>query len=183
MPGLTTTRRFWLVAVSLLLVGAGAAWWFWGWGGTVDDAAAPAEGAPDDPSVVGGEEDPLTPLLPDALTFEEDAAAARSAADALAEITSDADVDGRLSEGTRAAVEGVDGALPTGTVLTPREETWARRGNIAGMLVEVEPPGADTPDVFLVWLVRDPEDEGGWLLSATELLDGQLDEGGPRGDG
>lgn len=178
VAGRSSMRVLWVVAVLLLLGGAAGAWWLWGGSAITGGDDQQAEMPPTDPPTTGDEDDPLAALLPDALSFEEDTAAARAAAVALAGLTSDEDVEGQLAAGTRGVVDGVDGALPAGTVVTPMEETWARRGNVAAMLVEVQRPGADTPDVFLVWLVRDPEDDDGWLLSSTELLEGPLEEPG-----
>lgn len=183
MAGPSPTRVLWGVVILLLLAGAVGAGWLW-WGSAITDGDdQQAEMPPTDPPATGHDDDPLAALLPDALRYEEDMAAARTAADALAGLTSDEDVDGQLATGTREVVDDVDGALPAGTAVTPMEETWARRGNIAAMLVEVRPPGADVPDVFLVWLVRDPEDDDGWLLSSTELLEAPLEELGGEGAG
>lgn len=182
MAARSSTRVLGIVAVLLLLGGAAGAWWLWGRSAGPADEDLQAQVTDEEhPSTTDDEDDPLGQLLPDALGYEEDTAAAQAAAVALAGMTSDEDVDERLAAGTREVVEGVDGSLPAGTVLTPREETWARRGNIAAMLVEVQPPGADTADVFLVWLVRDPQDQDGWLLSSTELLEGPFEE--PSGEG
>ena len=172
----SSTRVLVVLAALILFGSAAGTWWLLqrseGAGEEEPQADVADEGRP--PATA--EEDPLAPLLPDALGFQQDTAQAQAAAAALAGITSDEDVDARLATGTREAIEGVDGALPVGTVVRPRQETWARRGNIAAMLVEVEPPGAGRSDVFLVWLVRDPQDEDQWLLSSTELLEGAFED-------
>lgn len=162
-----------VAALAALVVVALGAWWL----AAGRDTTGPpvGDGGQDvDPGAPGSElGDELGEAIGAPLGYEEDAGAADAAQELLRGLGSDADVAAATSPGTLEELGGgaaaADGALPDGARVDPRPTTWARLGNVATMEVEVAGPGVDVADVFLVWLVRDPDAEG-WRITSTDLL-------------
>lgn len=156
-------RGLGVVAVVVALVaagGAGATWWL---------LHADDDEGPSDEVATGDDLDDLDEAVGEPQTYEEDREEADRAATLLTSLGDDTDVAEATAPGTLENLDGVEGALPPGARVEARPETWLRRGNIAVMVVEVTPDGADEPDRFATWLVRHGDDEG-WVISATELL-------------
>lgn len=105
--------------------------------------------------------------------YDDDEQTADEVAGALETLGSDADVAGLLAPGTReeldAADQAVDQALPAGSTVEPRPETWIRRGNVAAMVVDVVADDGAS-DAFLVWMVYDDVNDR-WGISSTEPVE------------
>lgn len=158
-------RRAGLLAGLVLVAAAGGAVWV-----VLDPLGAPSpDGADDAPGGVAAFDE----ALGEPRTYDEDRATADAAADLLDGLESDDDLAAATSAGTLAELEdqgaGVSGALPPGTRMRALPDTWARQGNVAAMAVEVTPPGATAPDVFVVWLVR-ADATSGWEIAMTDPI-------------
>lgn len=125
----------------------------------------------------------LDAALGPARSYDDDQESADDVAASLESLDSDQDVQAQLAPGTREQLEednvAVDQALPPGSTVEPRAETWVRRGNVAAMVVDVLAVDG-TSDAFLVWLVYD-ETTNRWGISSTEPVEPGTDQA--SGDG